>query len=73
MKETKGAKACMHACIKVTNYHFLNRELIPNKHCTSVFIKKQHLDRDHQTYQYYMVRREMQWPFGCSVELEKKL
>lgn len=50
---SQGRKG-MHACMELTNYHFLSRELVPNEHCCNT---TQHLARDHKTYEYYMVRR----------------
>lgn len=49
---SQGRKG-MHACTELTNYHFLNRELVPNEHCCNA---TQHLDRDHKAYEYYMLR-----------------
>lgn len=46
LKEAKGAQTCMHAGTKLSNYHFLNRESVPNECCKAT----QHLDRDHKTY-----------------------
>ncbi len=51
----KGRQAGMHAGMHgFTNYHLLNRELVPNEHCCNA---TQHLARDHKTYEYCMVRR----------------
>lgn len=55
MAKSEGGQGCkgMHACMELTNYHFLNRELVTNEHCCNA---TQHLDRDHKTYEYYTVR-----------------
>lgn len=49
------------ACVELTNYHFLNRELVTNEQCSNA---AQHLDRYHKTYEYCIVRKRrgtVQW------------
>lgn len=58
------------ACVELTNYHFLNRELVTNEQCSNA---AQHLDRYHKTYEHCIVRKRRKRNYSVDVHVNAVL